>query len=275
MIQANPILGEPRWVKFLLITLALAFLLIFLIVPLVTVFAYAFSKGIGAYVNAILHPETRAAIRLTLLTSLICVPLNLLFGLSAAWLLAKFEFRWKSFLMTLIDLPLSISPVVAGLIFILLFGEQGLFGKYLSAWDVQIIFAVPGIILATLFVTLPYVAREVLPVMQAQGSLEEEAALTLGANGFQTFLRVSLPKVKWGVIYGVILCNARAMGEFGAVSVVSGHIRGMTNTLPLHVEILYNEYNAVGAFAVASLLTLLALATLALKKYIQWRSQTQ
>jgi sulfate/thiosulfate transport system permease protein len=274
-MRVNPLLGEPRWVKRSLIVLALTFLLIFLLVPLCTVFAYAFSKGVDAYMNAISHPETLAAIRLTLLTAGIAVPLNVLFGLSAAWLLGKFEFRGKSFLLTLIDLPLSISPVVAGLVFVLLFGRQGLFGSLLTAWDVQIIFAVPGIILATLFVTLPYVVREVLPVMEAQGNLQEEAALTLGASGMQTFMRVTLPKIRWGVIYGVILCNARAMGEFGAVAVVSGHIRGLTNTLPLHVEILYNEYNAVGAFAVASLLTLLALATLALKKYVEWRSKTK
>ena len=259
-------------IRWMLIGLALAFLGVFLVVPLVAVFTFAFQKGWAAYVAAISDPEALSAMRLTLLAAAISVPLNLVFGLAAAWLIARFRFRGRSLLMTLIDLPFSVSPVIAGLIFVLLFGRQGWLGPWLVEHDLRVIFAVPGIVLATVFVTFPFVAREVLPVMQVQGSDEEEAALTLGASGWRTFWRVTLPKVKWGVIYGVILCNARAMGEFGAVSVVSGHVRGVTTTLPLHAEILYNEYDFVGAFAVATLLTLLALVTLVVKKYVEWRS---
>jgi sulfate transport system permease protein len=240
--------------------------------PLVMVFISAFSKGISAYFASFREPDALAAIRLTLLAAGIAVPLNLLFGIAAAWAVAKFEFVGKSFLITLIDLPFSVSPVVSGLIYVLLFGLQGLCGKWLQAHDVKIIFAVPGIVLATIFVTFPFVARELIPLIQAQGSDEEEAALTLGASGWQTFLRVTLPNVKWGLLYGVIICNARAMGEFGAVSVVSGHIRGMTNTMPLHIEILYNEYQFVPAFAVASLLAMLALLTLLVKSIVEWKA---
>jgi sulfate/thiosulfate transport system permease protein len=260
-------------VRWLLIGVALLFLGVFLVVPLVAVFTYALQKGVGAYLAAIQEPESLSAIRLTLLAAAVAVPLNLVFGLAAAWLIAKFHFPGRDVLLTLIDLPFSVSPVIAGLVFVLLFGRQGWLGPWLADRDIHIIFAVPGIVLATVFVTFPFVVREVLPVMQAQGNDEEEAALSLGASGWRTFLRVSLPKVKWGVLYGVLLCNARAMGEFGAVSVVSGHVRGVTNTLPLHAEILYNEYNLAGAFAVASLLTLLALVTLAVKKYVEWRAE--
>jgi sulfate transport system permease protein len=264
----------PAILRWLLIGTALLFLGLFLVVPLVAVFTYAFEKGAGAYLASLAEPETWSAIRLTLTAALIAVPLNLAFGLAAAWLIARFRFPGRDLLITLIDLPFSVSPVIAGLIFVLLFGRQGWLGPWLAANDLHIIFAVPGIVIATMFVTFPFVAREVLPVMQAQGSDEEEAALTLGASGWYTFLRVTLPKVKWGVIYGVILCNARAMGEFGAVSVVSGHVRGVTTTLPLHAEILYNEYDFVGAFAAASLLTVLALVTLVVKKYVEWRAHT-
>jgi sulfate transport system permease protein len=265
------VLTEPRWVRWLLVGLALAFLGFFLFVPLLLVFVKALADGWQAYLDAVREPMALAAVRLTLLTAAIAVPLNLLFGLAAAWAIAKFRFRGKGLLITLIDVPFSVSPVISGMIFVLLFGAQGFFGPWLAEHDWQVIFAVPGIVLATLFVTSPMVARELIPLMQSQGSDEEEAALTLGASGWQTFFRVSLPKIRWGLLYGVILCNARAMGEFGAVSVVSGHIRGLTNTLPLHVEILYNEYQFSAAFAVASLLTLLALATLALKSLIEWR----
>ena len=261
-------------VRWLLIAVALAFLGFFLVVPLVAVFTYALQKGVGAYFAAILEPEAWSAIRLTLLAAAIAVPLNLVFGLAAAWLIARFRFPGRDVLLTLIDLPFSVSPVIAGLIFVLLFGRQGWLGPWLAEYDIHIIFAVPGIVLATVFVTFPFVVREVLPVMQAQGQDEEEAALSLGASGWRTFLHVTLPKVKWGVLYGVLLCNARAMGEFGAVSVVSGHVRGLTNTLPLHAEILYNEYNLAGAFAVASLLTVLALVTLAVKKYVEWKAES-
>ncbi|MBZ4401915.1 sulfate ABC transporter permease subunit CysW [Myxococcus sp. MISCRS1] len=271
--RATRPLEGSRWVRWTLITLALGFLAVFLVVPLVAVFTFAFQKGWAAYVAAVTEPEARSAILLTLTAAGIAVPLNLVFGLAAAWLLARFRFRGRALLLTLIDLPFSVSPVIAGLIFVLLFGRQGWLGPLLAEHDVHVIFAVPGIVLATVFITFPFVAREVLPVMQAQGSDEEEAALTLGASGWRTFLRVTLPKVKWGVLYGVILCNARAMGEFGAVSVVSGHVRGVTTTLPLHAEILYNEYDFAGAFAVASLLTVLALVTLVLKKYVEWRSE--
>jgi sulfate transport system permease protein len=265
-------ISGPAVVRWALIGAALLFLGVFLVVPLLAVFTFAFQKGWEAYLAAIQEPETLSAMRLTLTAAAIAVPLNLVFGLAAAWLIARFRFPGRSLLITLIDLPFSVSPVIAGLIFVLLFGRQGWLGPWLAEHDLQIIFAVPGIVLATLFVTFPFVVREVLPVMEAQGSDEEEAALTLGASGWKTFLRVTLPKVKWGVLYGVILCNARAMGEFGAVSVVSGHVRGVTTTLPLHAEILYNEYDFVGAFAVASLLTLLALVTLVVKKYVEWRS---
>lgn len=269
----RPVSG-PAPVRWLLIGLALAFLGVFLVVPLAAVFTYALHKGVGAYFAAIVEPEAWSAIRLTLLAAAIAVPLNLVFGLAAAWLIARFRFPGRDVLLTLIDLPFSVSPVIAGLVFVLLFGRQGWFGAWLDAHDLHIIFAVPGIVLATVFVTLPFVVREVLPVMQAQGQDEEEAALSLGASGWRTFVRVTLPKVKWGVLYGVLLCNARAMGEFGAVSVVSGHVRGVTNTLPLHAEILYNEYNLTGAFAVASLLTVLGLVTLAAKKYVEWRAES-
>jgi sulfate transport system permease protein len=264
---------EPWLVRGVLILLALLFLSLFLFVPLIAVFAQAFEKGSAAYLAAFREPDALAAIRLTLLTAAIAVPLNLVFGVAAAWAISKFEFPGKQVLTTLIDLPLAVSPVVSGLVYVLLFGRQGLFGDWLAAHDIKIIFAVPGIVLATVFVTFPFVARELIPLMQAQGTEEEQAALVLGANGWQTFLRVTLPNIKWGVLYGLILCNARAMGEFGAVSVVSGHIRGETNTLPLQVEILYNEYDFVAAFAVASLLAILALVTLAAKTLVEWRAR--
>jgi sulfate transport system permease protein len=244
---------------------------LFLFVPLVAVFVEAFKKGWDAYVAAVIEEDAISAIKLTLITAAIAVPLNLVFGVAASWCIAKFEFRGKSILLTLIDLPFSVSPVISGLIYVLLFGAQGWFGPWLMEHDIKILFAVPGIVLATIFVTFPFVARELIPLMQAQGSEEEEAAIVLGASGWDTFRRVTLPNIKWGLLYGVILCNARAMGEFGAVSVVSGHIRGETNTVPLQVEILYNEYNFAAAFAVASLLALLALVTLALKSFIAWR----
>jgi sulfate/thiosulfate transport system permease protein len=265
-------LAEPAWVRRALIGVALAFIGFFLVVPLVAVFGTALRDGIGPYLETLARPDTVAAIELTLLAAVISLPLNLAFGLCAAWLIAKFEFRGKDLLLTLVDLPFSISPVVAGLMFVMVFGRQGVLGPFLGEHDIQVIFAVPGVVLATMFVTSPFVAREVLPIMQAQGNDEEESAMTLGAGPWRTFWNVTLPKVRWGVVYGAILCNARAMGEFGAVSVVSGHIRGSTNTMPLHAEILYNEYNVVGAFAVASLLALLALVTLVLKKWVEWRS---
>ena len=255
-----------RW---LLIATSLGFLAALLLAPLVTVFVVAFQKGLVAYFNNFTDQDTRSAIRLTLTTAAVVVPLNTLFGLAAAWCIAKFEFRGKSFFVTLIDLPLAVSPVISGMVYVLLFGLQGWFGHWLQDHDISIIFALPGIFLATMFVTFPYVARELIPLMQQLGNDEEEAAITLGAGGWLTFFRVTLPKVRWGLIYGVILCNARAMGEFGAVSVVSGHIRGLTNTMPLHIEILYNEYNFVGAFAVASLLTLLAVMTLIIKTLVE------
>jgi sulfate/thiosulfate transport system permease protein len=262
--RADPV-TEPRLVRWVLTGIALLFLALFLVVPLVAVFYQALSKGIGFYFAALADPDAVSAIKLTLLTAAIAVPLNLVFGLAASWCIAKFEFKGKALLTTLIDLPFSVSPVVSGLVYVLLFGAQGWFGPWLQDHNIQIIFAVPGIVLATNFVTFPFVARELIPLMQAQGNDEEEAAHVLGASGWQTFRRVTLPNVKWGLLYGVILCNARAMGEFGAVSVVSGHIRGQTDTIPLHVEILYNEYNFSAAFAVASLLALLALVTLGLK----------
>jgi sulfate transport system permease protein len=257
-----------RW---LLIGVSLLFLAALLIAPLITVFAAALAKGIQAYLAAFDNPDTLSAIRLTLTTAAVVVPANTIFGLAAAWCIAKFEFRGKSFFTTLIDLPLAVSPVIAGMVYVLMFGLQGWFGSWLQDHNISIIFALPGIILATMFVTFPYVARELIPLMQQLGNDEEEAAITLGAGAWQTFFRVTLPKVRWGLIYGIILCNARAMGEFGAVSVVSGHIRGLTNTLPLHVEILYREYNTVGAFAVASLLTLLAVITLVIKTLVERR----
>ena len=250
---------------------ALAFIAFFLVLPLLAVFAEALGKGFAAYGAALVDPDAVSAIKLTLLVAAISVPLNLIFGICAAWAVAKFDFRGKSVLVTLIDLPFSISPVVAGLVYVLLFGAQGWFGPWLVEHGVRIIFAVPGIVLATILVTFPFVARELIPLMQEQGRVDEEAALALGASGFKTFLRVTVPNIKWGLLYGVLLCNARAMGEFGAVSVVSGHLRGLTNTMPLHVEILYNEYNFVAAFAVASLLALLALVTLVLKTSLEWK----
>jgi sulfate transport system permease protein len=254
-----------------LLAAALAFLLLFLVLPLVTVFVEALDRGFGAYLEAIAEPDARAAIRLTLVVAAIAVPLNIVFGIAAAWSIAKFDFAGKSLLITFIDLPFSVSPVVSGLVYILLFGAQGWFGEWLIAHQVQIVFAVPGIVLATIFVTFPFVARELIPLMAEQGRDDEEAAISLGASGFQAFRRVTLPNIRWGLLYGVLLCNARAMGEFGAVSVVSGHIRGKTNTMPLHVEILYNEYAFAAAFAVASLLALLALVTLVLKSALEWR----
>lgn len=271
LAPVKPASLEPAWVRLLLIAVALTFLTLFLFVPLVAVFVEAFKKGWQAYLAAIVDDDALSAIKLTLLTAVIAVPLNLVFGVAASWCIAKFEFRGKSILLTLIDLPFSVSPVISGLIYVLLFGTQGWFGPWLAEHDIKILFAVPGIVLATIFVTFPFVARELIPLMQAQGSEEEEAAIVLGASGWDTFRRVTLPNIKWGLLYGVILCNARAMGEFGAVSVVSGHIRGETNTMPLQVEILYNEYNFSAAFAVASLLALLALVTLALKSFIDWR----
>jgi sulfate/thiosulfate transport system permease protein len=262
---------EPAPVRRVLIAGALLYLLFFLGLPLAAVFTEALRKGLGAYLEAISQPDGLSAIRLTLLTAAIAVPLNLLFGVAASWCIAKFEFRGKSLLLTLIDLPFAVSPVISGLIYVLLFGAQGWFGPWLQEHGIRVLFAVPGIVLTTVFVTFPFVARELIPLMQAQGSEEEQAALTLGASGWQTFWHVTLPNVRWALLHGVILCNARAMGEFGAVSVVSGHIRGKTNTLPLHVEILYNEYNFVAAFACASLLTLLALATLGLKSMVEAR----
>ncbi|MDG0852229.1 sulfate ABC transporter permease subunit CysW [Roseateles puraquae] len=270
--QDNPATREAPWVRFTLLALGLGFFAIFLLLPLVAVFTEALRKGWAMYFAALADEETMSAIRLTLTAAVIAVPLNLVFGVTAAWLIAKHEFRGKQFLITLIDLPFSVSPVVAGLMYVLIFGAQGWLGPWLQEHDVKIIFAVPGIVLATIFVTFPFVARELIPLMQAQGKDEEEAATVLGASGWQTFRRVTLPNIKWGLLYGVILCNARAMGEFGAVSVVSGHVRGLTNTLPLHVEILYNEYQFAAAFAVASLLALLALVTLVIKQIVEWRA---
>lgn len=262
---------EPRWVRALVIGFAVLFLTLFVVLPLVVVFAEAFSKGLVYYLGALADEEAWAAIRLTLLTAVISVSLNLVFGVAAAWAIAKFEFRGKTLLITLIDLPFSVSPVISGLVFVLLFGAQGFFGPWLMAHGIYILFAMPAIVLATSFVTFPFVARELIPLMQEQGSHEEEAAISLGARGFQTFWLVTLPNIKWGLLYGVLLCNARAMGEFGAVSVVSGHIRGETNTMPLLVEILYNEYQSVAAFAVASLLAFLALVTLLAKTILEGR----
>jgi len=273
-VSSRATLESPA-VRWTLIVVAVLFLGLFLFMPLAVVFISAFAKGIKVYFEAFREPDALAAIRLTLLTAAIAVPMNLVFGIAAAWAIAKFEFVGKSFLITLVDLPFSVSPVVSGLIYVLIFGLQGLLGPWLRAHDIKIIFAVPGIVLVTIFVTFPFVARELIPLIQAQGNDEEEAALTLGASGWQTFFRVTLPNVKWGLLYGVIICNARAMGEFGAVSVVSGHIRGLTNTMPLHIEILYNEYQFVPAFAIASLLALLALLTLVVKSLVEWQSKRQ
>jgi sulfate transport system permease protein len=270
-MSLRPATAEPTWVRTLLLAVTLLFLGAFLVTPLVAVFAEAFRKGVGAYFAGFNDPAVWSAIKLTLLAAGIAVPVNLVFGLAAAWAVAKFEFPGKSLLTTLIDLPLAVSPVVSGLIYVLVFGLNGWLGPWLAAHNLQVIFAVPGIVLATVFVTLPFVARELIPLMQEQGTDDEQSALTLGASGWQTFWRVTLPNVRWALLYGVILCNARAMGEFGAVSVVSGHIRGKTNTVPLQVEILYNEYNFVAAFAVASLLAMLALVTLAAKSFVEWR----
>ncbi|MEY4591796.1 MAG: sulfate transporter, permease protein CysW [Pseudomonadota bacterium] len=270
--ENNPATREAAWVKWSIIAISLTFFAVFLLMPLIAVFVEAFRKGVDAYFHALVDPATLSALRLTLLAAAISVPLNLVFGVMAAWAIAKFDFTGKHVLLTFIDLPFSVSPVIAGLIYVLIFGAQGWFGEWMFAHDVKVIFAVPGIVLATIFVTFPFVARELIPLMQAQGKEEEEAAIVLGATGWQTFWKVTLPNVKWGLIYGVILSNARAMGEFGAVSVVSGHIRGLTNTLPLHVEILYNEYNFSAAFAVASLLAMLALVTLVIKTWVEWQA---
>jgi len=266
---------EAPWVRWTLIGVAMVFLLLFLVLPLAAVFTEALRKGVDAYLAGLKEPDAWSAIKLTLLTAVIAVPLNLVFGVAAAWCIAKYEFKGKAFLTTLIDLPFSISPVVAGLMYVLVFGAHGWFGPWLAEHDIKIIFAVPGIVLATVFVTFPFIARELIPLMQAQGNDEEQAAIVLGASGWQTFWHVTLPNIKWGLLYGVILCNARAMGEFGAVSVVSGHIRGQTNTIPLHVEILYNEYQSVAAFAAASLLALLALVTLVIKSVAEWRNEQE
>lgn len=270
MTTYNPV-SEPVWVRVVLTLTALGFLALLVLLPVAAIFMEAFRQGWEAYVAAILHPDAMAAIKLTLLVAAIAVPLNLVFGIAASWAIAKFEFTGKHFLITLIDLPFSVSPVISGLIYILLFGAHSALGSWLIENDIQIVFAVPGIVLATVFVTFPFVARELIPLMQEQGTEEEEAAILLGASGWQTFWRVTLPNIKWGLLYGVLLCNARAMGEFGAVSVVSGHIKGLTNTIPLHVEILYNEYSFQAAFAVASMLTVLALLTLVLKSVIEMR----
>ena len=272
IFEHNPATSEPRWVKWSILAVALSFFALFLLLPLVTVFVEALRKGWDVYVAAIVHPDTLSAIGLTLLAAAVAIPLNVVFGIAAAWCISKFEFRGKQLLTTLIDLPFSVSPVVAGLVYVLVFGAHGWFGVWLMEHDLKVIFAIPGIILATVFVTFPFVARELIPLMEAQGSDAEEAAVSLGASGWQTFWHVTLPNIKWGLLYGVILCNARAMGEFGAVSVVSGHLRGQTTTLPLHVEILYNEYQFAAAFAVASLLALLALVTLAIKWYVEWKA---
>jgi len=274
-MSTNIATREATWVRRSLLAIGLAFLFFFLGLPLFAVFAEALAQGVPVYLEALKEPETRSAIGLTIGIALAVLPFNIAFGVAAAWAIAKFDFRGKSLLITLIDLPFAVSPVVAGLVFILLFGAQGTFGPWLSAHDIRIIFAIPGMIIATLFITFPFIARELIPLMQAQGKEEEEAAVSLGASGWQMFWRVTLPNIKWGLLYGVILSNARAMGEFGAVSVVSGHIRGETNTLPLHVEILYNEYNAIGAFAAASILALLALVTLFAKTIVEWRMKKE
>ncbi|QPF36242.1 sulfate ABC transporter permease subunit CysW [Acinetobacter johnsonii] len=274
-LQSRDATREPTWVRYTLITIALLFFLSCLILPLILVFVEAFKQGVGVYAQALVHPDTLSAVKLTLLTAVIAVPLNVIFGVAAAWCVAKFNFRGKSILTTIIDMPFSVSPVIAGLMLVLIFGTQGWFGSWLMDNDIKILYAIPAIVLATIFITVPFVARELIPLMEAQGTEEEEAAIVLGASGWQTFWKVTLPNIKWGLIYGVILCNARAMGEFGAVSVVSGHIRGETNTLPLHVEILYNEYTFSAAFAVSSLLALLAIVTLVLKTWVEIRQEKQ
>ncbi len=266
---------DPRWVQWLLISFALTFLGLFLILPLVTVFVQAFEKGFAVYLEAITNPEALSAIKLTLLVAIIAVPLNAVFGIMAAWAITKFHFKGKNLLITLIDLPFAVSPVIAGLIFVLLFGSQGIFGEWLFERDIKIIFAVPGIVLATIFVTIPFIARELIPLMQAQGTAEEEASITLGAGGWKTFWHVTLPNIKWALLYGMILCNARAIGEFGAVSVVSGHIRGLTNSMPLHIEILYGEYQFAAAFAVASLMSIMAIFTLIIKNILEWHGKNR
>ncbi|WP_199099775.1 sulfate ABC transporter permease subunit CysW [Dyella sp. ASV21] len=270
-LRRRPLGWPRRLARLVLIVLALVFLLLFLVLPLTTVFIEAFRQGVGAFVEAIRQPEALSAMRLTLLVATIAVPLNVVFGVAAAWAMTRFQFRGKAFLGALIDLPFSVSPVISGLIYVLMFGAQGWFGPWLERHDIKIIFAVPGLVLATVFITLPFVARELIPLMESQGSEEEEAARVLGASGWQMFFRVTLPNIRWALLYGVLLCNARAMGEFGAVSVVSGHIRGLTTTMPLEVEMRYNEYDYVGAFAVASLLALLALLTLGIKTLMEWR----
>lgn len=274
-LQSRDATREPAWVKYLLLTIALIFFLSCLILPLILVFVEAFKEGIQVYLSALTTPDTLSAVKLTLLTAAIAVPLNVVFGIAAAWCVAKYQFRGKSILTTIIDMPFSVSPVIAGLMLVLIFGTQGWLGEWLSEHDIKILYATPAIVLATVFITVPFVARELIPLMEAQGTEEEEAAIVLGASGWQTFWKVTLPNIKWGLLYGVILCNARAMGEFGAVSVVSGHIRGETNTLPLHVEILYNEYTFSAAFAVSSLLALLAIVTLILKTWVESRQEKQ
>ncbi|WP_179993883.1 MULTISPECIES: sulfate ABC transporter permease subunit CysW [unclassified Acinetobacter] len=274
-LQSRDATREPTWVRYTLIAIAFIFFLSCLILPLILVFVEAFKQGIGVYAQALVHPDTLSAVKLTLLTAAIAVPLNVVFGIAAAWSVAKFNFRGKSILITLIDMPFSVSPVIAGLMLVLIFGTQGWMGGWLMEHDIKVLYAVPAIVIATIFITVPFVARELIPLMEAQGTEEEEAAIVLGASGWQTFWKVTLPNIKWGLIYGVILCNARAMGEFGAVSVVSGHIRGETNTLPLHVEILYNEYTFSAAFAVSSLLALLAIVTLILKTWVEIRQEKQ
>ena len=264
-------LNDPKWVRVTLTSIAVAFILLFLCAPLVLVLYQAFSKGLDAYIHALSDPDALEAVRLTLLVAVATVPLNTVFGIAAAWAITRFDFRGKSLLTTLIDLPFSVSPVISGLIFVLMFGAQGWFGEWLSAHDIKVIFATPGIILATIFITFPFVARELIPLMQEMGFEEEEAALSLGASGWKTFFLVTLPNIKWALLYGVLLCNARAMGEFGAVSVVSGHIRGLTNTLPLHIEVSYNEYDVIGAFSSASILAALAIVTLILKSFLEWK----
>lgn len=274
-LQSRDATREPTWVRYTLIAIALIFFLSCLILPLILVFVEAFKQGVGVYAQSLVHPDTLSAVKLTLLTAAIAVPLNVVFGIAAAWAVAKFNFRGKAILTTLIDMPFSVSPVIAGLMLVLIFGTQGWMGGWLMENDIKVLYAVPAIVIATIFITVPFVARELIPLMEAQGTEEEEAAIVLGASGWQTFWKVTLPNIKWGLIYGVILCNARAMGEFGAVSVVSGHIRGETNTLPLHVEILYNEYTFSAAFAVSSLLALLAIVTLILKTWVEIRQEKQ
>lgn len=274
-LQSRDATREPTWVRYTLITIALIFFLSCLILPLILVFVEAFKQGVAVYFQALINPDTLSAVKLTLLTAAIAVPLNVVFGVAAAWCVAKFNFRGKSILTTIIDTPFSVSPVIAGLMLVLIFGSQGWFGSWLIDHDIKILYATPAIVLATVFITVPFVARELIPLMEAQGTEEEEAAIVLGASGWQTFWNITLPNIKWGLIYGVILCNARAMGEFGAVSVVSGHIRGETNTLPLHVEILYNEYTFSAAFAVSSLLAFLAIITLILKTWVEFRQEKQ